>query len=157
MDIIATRGSFGDFGRIVKGQILKDVQKGLAEKMIGSGAFRQATADDARAADTRKHAGVLGAKAASFRSDNPAMISAADADKIRKSAEEQVAAASKAAQERVDAANADAQAARDALTAAKRAHADELAKINADAAAKIAAASEQGAKAAADQAGLKNK
>lgn len=153
MDIIATRGSFGDFGRVVRGQILKDVQRGHAEKLIASGAFRQATAEDARTAEARKNGGVLGAKAASLRSAKPAMISAADADKIRQSAQEEIATARKTAKEQVDAANVATKAAQDALAEAQAAHADELTKVKADAAAQIAAVKDEAAKAAADQAG----
>ena len=43
MDIIAKRGTFGDFGRVHKGQVLKGVQKGLAEKLIAAGSYVEAT------------------------------------------------------------------------------------------------------------------
>jgi uncharacterized protein with WD repeat len=157
MDIIATRGSFGDFGRVVRGQILKDVQRGHADKLIASGAFRQATAEDARTAEVRKNAGVLGAKAASLRSAKPATITAEEAEKIRQSADAAVATARKTAQDQVDAANAQAQGAKEALEAAKRAHADELAQVKADAAAQIAAVKDEAAKAAVDQVGASKK
>lgn len=136
MDIIATRGSFGDFGRVTKGQILKDVQKSQAEKMIGSGAFRQATADDAKAADTRKKAGVVGAKAAALKSS----VSQAEFDKRLQAADAAVAAANERANEQIESAKAETKAAQDALAEAVQSHADELAKVQADAAAQIAAA-----------------
>lgn len=62
MDIIATRNSFGDFGRVVKGQIIPDLQKSQAEKLIGSGAYRQATGDDHKASQDAKGRRVLNAK-----------------------------------------------------------------------------------------------
>lgn len=45
MDVIAKRGSFGDFGHVRKGKVLKGVSKGQAEKLIASGCYVEATPD----------------------------------------------------------------------------------------------------------------
>lgn len=52
MHLKATRGSFGDFGRVRKGQILKDVDKKLAEKLIKNGAYTEASEQDIKDAKT---------------------------------------------------------------------------------------------------------
>lgn len=71
MHIKATRGSFGDFGRVRKGQILKDVDKSQAEKMLASGAYAEASEQDIKDAKGRKELGILDAKktAAAAKSD----------------------------------------------------------------------------------------
>lgn len=62
MDIIATRNSFGDFGRVKKRRIISDLQKSQAEKLIGSGAYRQATSEDHKAASDAKSRRIPNAK-----------------------------------------------------------------------------------------------
>ncbi|MFC7064845.1 hypothetical protein [Brucella rhizosphaerae] len=71
MHIKATRGSFGDFGRVRKGQILTDVDKSQAEKMLASGAYTEASEQDIKNAKGRKELGILDAKkiAAASKSD----------------------------------------------------------------------------------------
>lgn len=61
MDLIATRGVFGDFGRLTKGAVVKNVPKQQAEKMIKTSAYAEATADALKAAKAPKK--VIGAKA----------------------------------------------------------------------------------------------
>lgn len=68
MHLKAIRGSFGDFGRVQKGQILKDVAKTAAEKLIKSGAYVEATDADIKAAGNRKELGILDAKALALKS-----------------------------------------------------------------------------------------
>lgn len=62
MHLKAIRGSFGDFGRVRKGQILKDVDKKLAEKLMKNGAYSEASAQDIKDAENRKELGILDAK-----------------------------------------------------------------------------------------------
>lgn len=62
MHLKAIRGSFGDFGRVRKGQILKDVDNKLAEKLIKNGAYSEASAQDIKDAENRKELGILDAK-----------------------------------------------------------------------------------------------
>uniref|UniRef100_A0A1A7GD44 Uncharacterized protein n=1 Tax=biofilter metagenome TaxID=1070537 RepID=A0A1A7GD44_9ZZZZ len=59
MDIKAIRGSFGDFGRVRKGQIVKGVDKKLAEKLLTSGAYAEATPKDIKDATNRTELGIL--------------------------------------------------------------------------------------------------
>jgi len=68
MHLKAIRGSFGDFGRVQKGQILQNVAKSAAEKLIKSGAYVEATANDIRAAGNRTELGILDAKALLLKS-----------------------------------------------------------------------------------------
>lgn len=68
MHLKATRGSFGDFGRVQKGQILQNVAKSAAEKLIKSGAYVEATDADIKAAGNRKELGILDAKALALKS-----------------------------------------------------------------------------------------
>lgn len=56
MNLKATRGSYGDFGRVIRGTILKDVPKDQAAKLIKSGAYVEATAADLKAAEKAKTA-----------------------------------------------------------------------------------------------------
>lgn len=79
MDIIATRPSFGDFGRVKKGQVLSDVAKTQAEKMIASRAFRMATGADKDAAEKRSKTPIVGAKAKADAKAKAASIDAYDA------------------------------------------------------------------------------
>lgn len=86
MDIIATRPSFGDFGRVKKGQILLDVAKTQAEKMTATRAFRPATSADKEAAEKRKKTPVVGAKA---KADAQAKTASSDAyDALRSEVDE---------------------------------------------------------------------
>jgi Flp pilus assembly pilin Flp len=55
MDIIATRNSFGDLGRVKKGKIITDLTKTQAEKLLASGAYRSATDADHEAAKQDKN------------------------------------------------------------------------------------------------------
>lgn len=73
MDIIATRNSFGDFGRVVKGQIIPDLQKSQAEKLIGSGAYRQATSEDHKASADSKGRRIPNAKDRATRKGDTAV------------------------------------------------------------------------------------
>jgi len=59
MDLKAIRGSFGDFGRVRKGQIVKGVDKKLAEKLLTSGAYAEATPKDIKDATNRTELGIL--------------------------------------------------------------------------------------------------
>ncbi len=97
MHLKATRGSFGDFGRVRKGQILKDVDKSLAEKLVKSGAYAEASEQDIKDAKGRKELGILDAKkiAAAAKSDT------ADTDALLAEIEagEKALTASKAATE----------------------------------------------------------
>lgn len=62
MDLKAIRGSFGDFGRVRKGQIIKGIDKKLAEKLLTSGAYAEATSQDIKDATSRTELGILDAK-----------------------------------------------------------------------------------------------
>lgn len=62
MDLKAIRGSFGDFGRVRKGQIIKGVDKKLAEKLLTSGAYAEATSQDIKDVTNRTELGILDAK-----------------------------------------------------------------------------------------------
>ncbi|KAA9369557.1 hypothetical protein [Ochrobactrum quorumnocens] len=62
MHLIAIRGSYGDFGRVRKGQILKDMDKSLAEKLLASGAYAEASEQDIKDAKGRKELGILDVK-----------------------------------------------------------------------------------------------
>lgn len=62
MHLKAIRGSFGDFGRVRKGQILKDLDRSLAEKLLDSGAYAEASEQDIKDAKGRKELGILDAK-----------------------------------------------------------------------------------------------
>lgn len=101
MHLKAIRGSFGDFGRVQKGQILQNVAKTVAEKLIKSGAYVEATANDIKAAGNRKELGILDAKALALKS------AVAPADDL-----ESELAKAKA---EIEAANAKAKTAEDAL------------------------------------------
>lgn len=46
MNLKAIKGSYGEFGRIKRGVILRDISKDRAEKLIASGAYAVATAED---------------------------------------------------------------------------------------------------------------
>ena len=98
MDIIATRPSFGDFGRVKKGQILSDVAKAQAEKMIASRAFRSATSADKDAAEKRTKTPVVGAKA---QSDAKAKSASSDAYDALKAEVEQIRQESAASVEKI--------------------------------------------------------
>lgn len=102
MHLKAIRGSFGDFGRVQKGQILQNVAKTVAEKLIKSGAYVEATANDIRAASNRTELGILDAKALLLKS-----TAAPESDLERDLAN---------AKAEIEAANAKAKAAEDALT-----------------------------------------
>lgn len=102
MHLKAIRGSFGDFGRVQKGQILQNVAKTVAEKLIKSGAYVEATANDIRAAGNRTELGILDAKALLLKS-----AAAPESDLERDLAN---------AKAEIEAANAKAKAAEDALT-----------------------------------------
>lgn len=54
MDLKATRGSFGEYGRIKRGMILRGLSKDRAEKLIKGGAFAVATEADVKAAGEKK-------------------------------------------------------------------------------------------------------
>ncbi len=56
MNLKAIKPSYGDFGRVPRGLIIKDVAKDKAEKLIASGAYVAATAADLKADDDRKAA-----------------------------------------------------------------------------------------------------
>ncbi len=101
MHLKAIRGSFGDFGRVQKGQILQNVAKTVAEKLIKSGAYVEATANDIRAAGNRTELGILDAKALLLKS-----AAAPESDLERDLAN---------AKAEIEAANAKAKMAEDAL------------------------------------------
>ncbi len=101
MHLKAIRGSFGDFGRVQKGQILQNVAKTVAEKLIKSGAYVEATANDIRAASNRTELGILDAKALLLKS-----TAAPESDLERDLAN---------AKAEIEAANAKAKTAEDAL------------------------------------------
>ncbi|WP_368649688.1 hypothetical protein [Brucella intermedia] len=101
MHLKAIRGSFGDFGRVQKGQILQNVGKSVAEKLIKSGAYVEATANDIRAAGNRTELGILDAKALLLKS-----TTGPESDLERDLAN---------AKAEIEAANAKAKAAEDAL------------------------------------------
>jgi len=101
MHLKAIRGSFGDFGRVQKGQILQNVTKSVAEKLIKSGAYVEATANDIRAAGNRTELGILDAKALLLKS-----AAAPESDLERDLAN---------AKAEIEAANAKAKTAEDAL------------------------------------------
>ncbi|KAB2764783.1 hypothetical protein F9L00_03500 [Brucella anthropi] len=101
MHLKAIRGSFGDFGRVQKGQILQNVAKTVAEKLIKSGAYVEATANDIRAAGSRTELGILDAKALLLKS-----AAAPESDLERDLAN---------AKTEIEAANAKAKTAEDAL------------------------------------------
>lgn len=101
MHLKAIRGSFGDFGRVQKGQILQNVAKTVAEKLIKSGAYVEATANDIRAAGNRTELGILDAKALLLKS-----TTAPESDLERDLANAKV---------EIEAANAKAKTAEDAL------------------------------------------
>lgn len=51
MNLKAIKGSYGEFGRVKRGVILRDISKDRAEKLIASGAYAVATADDLKKAE----------------------------------------------------------------------------------------------------------
>ena len=52
MNLKAIKPSYGDFGRVSRGVVLKDISKALAEKLISSGAYVEATPEDLKASET---------------------------------------------------------------------------------------------------------
>ncbi|MDX0331731.1 hypothetical protein GOC48_16470 [Sinorhizobium meliloti] len=152
MDLIATRGVFGDFGRLKKGDVVRDVSKSQAEKMLKSGGYKTATAAEIKAAEERKKAGVPNAKTTAIESRKTANDGAkAEIDKVRREASAEIEKILAAAKADVDAARKEADQAKedlrlfqkqaaDDIANVKAALADEIAKVKADADAKIAAA-----------------
>ena len=61
MNLKAIKPSYGDFGRVPCGAVLKDIPTDHAKKLIKGGAYAEATAEDVKAAEARKlvlrHAG----------------------------------------------------------------------------------------------------
>lgn len=51
MNLKAIKPSYGDFGRVARGVILKDVSRELARKLIAGGAYVEATAVDLKAGE----------------------------------------------------------------------------------------------------------
>ena len=56
MDVLAKRGSFGDHGHVRKGNVLKGLTKGAAEKLIQSGCYVEATPEAIKEFETAKRA-----------------------------------------------------------------------------------------------------
>jgi hypothetical protein len=54
MNLKAVKASYGDFGRVQRGTILKDISRDLGEKLIKSGAYVEATAADTQQADKQR-------------------------------------------------------------------------------------------------------
>lgn len=102
MHLKAIRGSFGDFGRVQKGQILQNVAKTVAEKLIKSGAYVEATLNDIRAAGNRTELGILDAKALALKSTTTPEGDDLESDLTKAKAE-------------IEAANAKAKTAEDSL------------------------------------------
>ena len=54
MHIKAIKSSYGDFGRVRRHAVLKDVPRDAAEKLIKSGAYVEASAEDLKLAEKRR-------------------------------------------------------------------------------------------------------
>lgn len=80
MHLKATRGTFGDYGRVTKGTILKNVAKGSVDKLLKTGAYVEATEADIKASEEQKRARVPNAKTMASRKP----VSASSADEIGK-------------------------------------------------------------------------
>lgn len=63
MNLKAIKPSYGDFGRVGRGTIIKDVSRDRAEKLIAGGAYVEASADDLSADEKAKAAAASVAKA----------------------------------------------------------------------------------------------
>lgn len=75
MNLKAIKPSYGDFGRVARGAILKDVSKELARKLIAGGAYVEATAVDLKAGEKSaalsQDRGKAGAATNELREDGP--------------------------------------------------------------------------------------
>jgi colicin import membrane protein len=123
MNLKAVKASYGDFGRVQRGTILKDIPRDLAEKLLKSGAYVEATAVDIQQADKQR--------------ELPKTDAELDAQKAKAEADARAAAEAKAREEAAQKARAEADA-----KAAAEARAKEEAARKAKAAADAKAAAE---------------
>lgn len=56
MDVLAKRGTFGDFGHVRKGRILKGLDSGQAKKLLASGSYVEATPEAIKEFDASRRA-----------------------------------------------------------------------------------------------------
>lgn len=46
MDVLAKRGTFGDYGHVTKGSVLKGIPEGVGKKLLASGSYVEATPEN---------------------------------------------------------------------------------------------------------------